>query len=522
MHEQLLQAVIEFPNKDEPRLAYAKFLDQRNDPRGEFIRLQIEIEKHHFWAPQCLNAWEAAQRLFDQFGQEWGPVDPPWVGHTAMYFENRGTSVGYRVVDRLRRGFPFFCWTTLDELEAAADCDFDHAPYTHAKIEGLCGSGAKLRNSRNLSRFQSLILYFKQDPPRPKSFVDSWDCENLRELMVKYSPSRTPDGYMNMDAFPVLDDDDMEVIAQSGMRKLERLEASTNYVTSKGLKHLANSNNLANLCQLDLGNNQIDDVGLVYLADSPLASQIESLEFQHNPIGNRGLEALGAAGLPKLRRLELRGKNGVSFDEKGLRAILSGTNRLEELSLWQHKLSLETVSAISEMEELRNLKKLDLSSSNLDSEMLRCLANSRSLESLHFLNIQNNPSVDPLAFAELVCSPIMSNITCVEYVGVDGNMRGDEKLTAFTRSQYLGQLRFLSLTRIGTSRAAGIEFLKSAYLPKLRSLCLDFIPIGNDGAKLILESASFHNLEFLSIRDCGIGQDMQRALVKRFGEKVDV
>ena len=50
MHQQFLQAIIENPDDDTHRLAYADWLNEQNGgvdpPRAEFIRVQIELAKH--------------------------------------------------------------------------------------------------------------------------------------------------------------------------------------------------------------------------------------------------------------------------------------------------------------------------------------------------------------------------------------------------------------------------------------------------------------------------------------------
>src|SRR5439155_16650690 len=43
--EAFLQAVLDAPDDDAPRLMYADWLTERGDPLGEFIRLQIELER---------------------------------------------------------------------------------------------------------------------------------------------------------------------------------------------------------------------------------------------------------------------------------------------------------------------------------------------------------------------------------------------------------------------------------------------------------------------------------------------
>ena len=41
--EAFLQAILENPQDDTPRLAYADWLEERDDPRGEFIRVQCRL-----------------------------------------------------------------------------------------------------------------------------------------------------------------------------------------------------------------------------------------------------------------------------------------------------------------------------------------------------------------------------------------------------------------------------------------------------------------------------------------------
>jgi uncharacterized protein (TIGR02996 family) len=40
-----LRAIADTPEDDAPRLVYADWLDERNDPRGEFVRVQVEIDR---------------------------------------------------------------------------------------------------------------------------------------------------------------------------------------------------------------------------------------------------------------------------------------------------------------------------------------------------------------------------------------------------------------------------------------------------------------------------------------------
>jgi uncharacterized protein (TIGR02996 family) len=58
-----LSNILAHPNDDGPRLAYADWLEERGDPRGEFIRVQCQIARAD---PDCRGAWrlhEVRQRV---------------------------------------------------------------------------------------------------------------------------------------------------------------------------------------------------------------------------------------------------------------------------------------------------------------------------------------------------------------------------------------------------------------------------------------------------------------------------
>lgn len=42
--DKLLQAILDNPEDDALRLVYADWLEERGDPRGEFIRVQVLLQ----------------------------------------------------------------------------------------------------------------------------------------------------------------------------------------------------------------------------------------------------------------------------------------------------------------------------------------------------------------------------------------------------------------------------------------------------------------------------------------------
>src|SRR5262249_40473293 len=69
--QAFLQAIIENPDYDTLRLVYADYLDERGDPRGEFIRVQCELAKLPEGDPRRPELGTRERRLLQEHEQEW-------------------------------------------------------------------------------------------------------------------------------------------------------------------------------------------------------------------------------------------------------------------------------------------------------------------------------------------------------------------------------------------------------------------------------------------------------------------
>src|SRR5262245_43999442 len=105
----LLQAILDEPYDDAVRLVYADHLEERGDPRGEFIRIQLKLARGgdgEDWA--ALAARE--KTLLDRHFDDWAPGVRPFLSH--------------RVSIQFRRGF-------LEEVEIDLGADKDLAVLRH-------------------------------------------------------------------------------------------------------------------------------------------------------------------------------------------------------------------------------------------------------------------------------------------------------------------------------------------------------------------------------------------------------
>lgn len=64
--EAFIQAICENPDDDAPRLMYADWLEERGDPRGEFIRVQMKIAEKGFYSDGTPCAYQRCQELRQQ------------------------------------------------------------------------------------------------------------------------------------------------------------------------------------------------------------------------------------------------------------------------------------------------------------------------------------------------------------------------------------------------------------------------------------------------------------------------
>jgi uncharacterized protein (TIGR02996 family) len=70
--EAFLKAILEQPDDDAPRLMYADWLEEKCDPRGEFIRVQCQLAQTAKGAPGWKRLRQRERELLDQHGAEWG------------------------------------------------------------------------------------------------------------------------------------------------------------------------------------------------------------------------------------------------------------------------------------------------------------------------------------------------------------------------------------------------------------------------------------------------------------------
>ncbi len=211
MADAFTEDIISQPDNLEPRLIYADWLEERNDPRGTFIRLQIERSRLPVRDPlrEVLKTQER-ELLTDHIHA--------WVGPCGKLVDGWRFQRGF--VESIRIDAGVFLHNAARLLR--------HWPLRHVQLLAAGRYLPDLALCPHLARLDSLDLS-----------CNALDVNGVDALCI--SP------YLG---------------------KLRRLNLSENHLGDVGLRRLARCRRMASLAQLDLSGNAICDRGAAALSES--------------------------------------------------------------------------------------------------------------------------------------------------------------------------------------------------------------------------------------------------------------
>ena len=311
-HESFTHAILAQPDDEHLRLVYADWLEERADPRGEFIRVQTLLADAALEKTQRSELLKREHELWALHHKDWlGPLEP------------------LVIRSKFRRGF-------VEDVEMNARQFIDHAEamYAVAPIRAVTLWDAEhhmadLAASSSLARLRHLGFAPEDHRfvPESNSFstpavhmlVSSPHLAHLRSLRF-HGNDRTGD--LSLAA----------LMASPHLRHLKRLSLATCGLTASGVAVLARSPFLAQLTALRLNHNRIGNEGLRALAASRHVKHLRALRLKDTGINALGVVALTrAASLANLEILDLS-DNPVS-DRAGELAQAVHFDQLRELNL---------------------------------------------------------------------------------------------------------------------------------------------------------------------------------------------
>jgi uncharacterized protein (TIGR02996 family) len=253
--EAFLRAVLQDPDDDGVRLVFADWLEERGDPRGEFVRVECALARLPADDDRRPALYARRRQLLAAHRDAWlGPL--------------RGLAYAWE----FRRGFVEEVTADAYRFLQHADTFFAAAPLRLARLLHAAGVVGALAECRHLGRVRALHL----------------------------TDNGLGDGGLGT------------LLASPHLGGLRTLRLGNNGLTDVGAALLVGSPDLAGLTTLNLSRNALGDAGAAALASSRVWPALTSLHLGDNAIGDAGAEALAAAsGLPRLAELDLSGNNRV-------------------------------------------------------------------------------------------------------------------------------------------------------------------------------------------------------------------
>jgi uncharacterized protein (TIGR02996 family) len=299
-HDDFLQTIIDQPDDDAPRLIYADWLEDRGDPRAEFIRVQIELARMSTADPRREKLQKREQVLLKKHEEEWAA---PLRGVVWGWAFGRG------FIDRITVELDSSRFTEAFRL---APIQYLRDISQEADFRYLVKAGSLLKRLRGLEFWS---VYFTQNEKVGKKLFSSPYLANLNTLIVCHD--RNGD---------MLRDSVLQTLITSPHRsRLTELMVGTDAVW-RGLKPrlvqaIARSSHLTNLKKLSLSHAQLDREAVKALATSPHLSQLVELDVARCGIGAAGWRTLlRSPTMNNLRRLNLS-RTGLRDSDPEVRAL---------------------------------------------------------------------------------------------------------------------------------------------------------------------------------------------------------
>ena len=306
---------MEDPESDEARLIYADYLEESGDPRGEFIRVQCQLNNMTEDGEGYLELYRRQHQLLKENSESWIagfgklPISKP-------VFE---------------RGFVVGVTMTAKQLARRVNEVADKISLlNHISIKSATKEWETLSSVRLPSKIKSIALsqckVYTDAEMQWKHFLDSNFFENVTRLdlhRVDFSPQAklaiAQSGligkvehldYSNQGLHDYLD----EFLSNFKATKLLSLSLDSNRLSSVDVGKIANCESLTNLQKLSVSHNALGGKGVAFLANSLVLKNLKVLSIKHNRTTDAGLKELAdPQNLPSLEVLEIWDP-GVSDD----------------------------------------------------------------------------------------------------------------------------------------------------------------------------------------------------------------
>jgi uncharacterized protein (TIGR02996 family) len=483
-----LQAILDNPDDDTPRLMFADWLMERADPHGEFIKIQCELARLTPTDERYFDLRQREAALLAEHGDDWAK-------RVAAIATNH----------EFERGFVGKVSLGARKLLTHGAKLFALAPIRRLRLIRLGSSGVtpeEVAACPLLARLRGLELIGRLDAEQMQTLLKSPHLAQIVSLGVP-SPEFRLGGLQALfdGALPCLEELDLtalpwasHVVRDMARPKslpfpLRKLNLTFSGIGPLGVEALARAPGLAELAELTLNSNTINNAGGQALAESKYLTNLTALRLHGCRIGVKGTQALAAStNVAKLSVLDLS-SNGIA--DNGVRALVESPHltRLRELNLGgDNGLHVAAIEELAGWTGLGRLTRLQVAGNQeLGDEGIRVLAGSPHLSGLRCLDVSDS-ALSSAGVAALAEAPGLTGLWSLD---LHGNWAVDD--------------------------AGAVALARSKTLSELRELDLSATDVRDGGARALLESKHLTRLVKLNLMGARLKAETKKAVHKRFG-----
>lgn len=366
--EDFCEAIFAEPDEDLPRLVFADWLEEQGNPRGEFIRLQCQLQDPTL-PPAVREEWTfRSQQLLDDYRSEW-----------------LGEEFRFAVRLRFERGFPVFAEINAHVLLAHAEQLFRAAPLLRGlRLDEVHPVLGELLHLPQLLQIRHLDLSWNHLRPEGAETLlggarqRRWQ-QTLRAWFGERSTATKIGGSE----------------ATSALQNVERLHLGSNSLGDAGVGYLAATPALAALRTLDLSDNAISDLGAQRLAECRHWQHLVQLNLASNEIQELGASSLSQAVWRSGMKILHVGYNRLR--DVGVSALVASRwPELESLALQANQIQRPGAESLMHLAQLPSLRDLDLRHNGIPDETVLRFCRHPGFSRLHRLAIMGNPLSGPV------------------------------------------------------------------------------------------------------------------------------
>jgi uncharacterized protein (TIGR02996 family) len=482
--DDFLRAISANPDDDAPRLIFADWLDENEQPeRADFIRGQIQLAQLHDNDPDRLQLIAKTKRLWQRFRNQWVGALPKSVFEVLPH-----------------RGFVETAVVRYDRIDALSEL-----LQTHPVRELILALRPNERSNRTrLEQAEAMPQLVEQLQRIP-------EVKRLRKLTVRPSVLY----YTNELFLQVADrlsaltelESTFSVVPSENPHSRRPLRAFAQHpITSihavgddSVLKRLAEER-WPRLVSLRLPYSHFSVIGVRELVEAPWAKQLEVLDLSSCGLRPEAIRLLVEQRWERLHTLNLSTKNWIN--REAARMLLSSNNfpALRHLDLGDSDLYDDDITALADLPLLQQLRSLSLRRNAITEHAALALAESASLGQLRCFDLSDNKMGDEGVRA-LMHSKTMPNLVSLD---IRRNHVKSDGLYGIVNSNLLSQLRVLKMTIETPSHAWPYLFANGQ---ALESLELEGSALGDDGLQALLDAPSPPRLVDLGLNWTGLTEE---------------